>query len=172
MKKFIAKLLGVPTKLEFNNLLGLVEELNAGYEENKQKLGSLGGSFNGLQSDMKVLYGEVSSDIKRVDAKIKAVKPILKVEDPEAVTFIKGILSRHDSQIGTQSTAIQTKVLELNKLQHESKKAVELVKQDSTRLNNLLNGLGITESTQIETLREAFKEVVFKKTDEKKAFLG
>jgi chromosome segregation ATPase len=154
IQNFIAKLLGLPTSLEIAALRQSMETLNSSFEHNTNTLQRVNKEFNEFKSDIRLLYKEVSSDIKRVDGKVSRVKPILKVDDPEAITFIKGILSRHDTQIGTQSTAIQTKVLELNKLQRESEAAVKQAQESSTKLNNVLNGLGLDDLTKPEPFQK------------------
>ena len=154
IQNFIAKLLGLPTSLEIAALRQSMETLNSSFESNTNTMERVNREFNEFKGDIRTLYKEVSSDIKRVDRKVGQIKPILKVDDAEAITFIKGILSRHDSQISTQSTAIQTKVLELNQLQRESKAAVAQAQEASSKLNNVLNGLGLSDLTQEEPFQK------------------
>lgn len=160
MKKFIAKLLGMVTLEEFESLKGEMIALELSNESIINNNEGLKRDTLGFKSDMRLLYKEVSSDIKRVDAKIKAVKPILKVEDPEAVAFIKGILKRHDSQITTQATSIQIKMLELNKLETETRMVLEKAKQASSNLNNVLNGLGLSDITDKNEPFQKLRDVI------------
>ena len=148
MKKFIAKLLGLVTLEDFNKLQGEMLELLSSNDANINAVAGLRRDTDGFKNDMRILYSEVTSDIKRVDAKFKNVKPILKVEDPEAVAFIKGILKRHDSQITTQSIAIQTKMPQLRELENKAEIACRKAQEASSNLNNVLNGLGLSEITE------------------------
>lgn len=147
IKKMIAKFLDLPTTEDIDALTSEVFQLSSLHDATQKEMQGMRADFRTLKSDMKALYGEVSSDIKRVDGKIGRVKPTLKVEDPEAVAFIKGILSKHDTNIGTQQVALQSKILQLKEVEERAKNAVEVSEKASLKINNLLNGLGLTEVT-------------------------
>jgi len=156
MKNFIAKLfglLGLTTKSDFEALQAkvlLLGDENRSLKKSNEEFNVKFQSLSDLRSDMATLYSEVAADIKRVDAKIGMVKPILKVEDPEAVDFIKEILSRHDKQITNQAAGIQTKILQLNSVEGKALAAIQQVKIDSAKLNNILNGLGLNDPSSEE----------------------
>ena len=89
--------------------------------------------MNTLRTDMKTLYGEISTDTRRELKKIGNIKPILKIEDPEAVKFIKDILSVHDKKIQTQQEFLEMKKINLDRL--ESSVDSKLLKLEELYVN-------------------------------------
>ena len=160
IKDKIAQWLGLPTQ---GDIKKISEGVNLLIEQNKdlqEQFDTVKGQFNTLKSDMRALYGEVASDIKRVDKKIKAVKPILKVEDEEAVAFIKGILSKHDRHMNINQESLQSSMREFNSLNKQAALAVEKANKATQTVNNIFNGLGLTEATPDLQVFEAVKTII------------
>lgn len=86
-----------------------------------------------LRSDMKTLYSEISTDTRRELKKIGNIKPVLKIEDPEAVKFIKDILSTHDKKTQTQQEFLEMKRLQL--VDMENKINCKLLKMEELHVN-------------------------------------
>jgi hypothetical protein len=96
---------------------------------------------NQLRNDMKILYQEVNQNVKYFGDKASKIKPVIKVDDPEAVAFMKGILSTHDKRIESQQLYLETKKLELDALEREVRAARSRLEQDiilQNEKNNLI----------------------------------
>ena len=143
MKKRIANWLGLATTQEIDDLKLLGFELDTLHSTAVEEMRGLREDFRSFKKDMSALYGEVSSDIKRVDKKIMAVKPILKVEDKEAVDFIKGILSKHDNKMNNQENQLADSHRALIEMQDTTRKAVDTASEATAKINNVLIGLGL-----------------------------
>lgn len=157
MKKRIANWFGLPTKEDIDEIKNLVMASEVITSATMGEVSDLKERFLELKRDMRALYSEVESDIKRVDRKITAVKPILKVQDPEAVAFIKGILSKHDNKMNTQEFQLAESHRSLIALEDKAQKAVDRAADASTKINNVLVGLGLNlnekEAYSIDNLR-------------------
>lgn len=165
MQKGLAKMLGLPTRQEIESLKSEVFEMNTKYTYALELMTRLGRDMSTLREDMKTLYKGLESDIRNVKMNVKTIKPILKVEDPEAVAFIKGILSKHDHSIATQQNFLEGKMHELRKVEgtirqsaQDATQAVDIATKASVKINNVLNGLGLTDKDSVKN-EEIFAKV-------------
>lgn len=160
MRKFIAKVLGLPTLEEvqkFNEQsMTIALKSDEALESNRKALQSM----NDLRNDMKTLYGELNQDIANVKSNVKQIKPILKVQDEEAVAFIKGILKKHDVNMSNNQTDLHQRTIQLGQLQTKIETATRKAEEASRRLNNVLNGLGMMPEYDNDTLMTTFRGLI------------
>lgn len=124
MRKFIAKVLGLPTK---EDVLMMNLKNNVAVESYRKVLQDM----NKLREDMKTLYTELDQNISNVKMNVKSIKPILKVQDEEAVKFIKDILKRHDINMNNNQTDLTKRGIELNELKSRADAALENIKRST-----------------------------------------
>jgi len=90
----------------------------------------LSAQMDSLRSDMKLLYNETNTNTRFEINKLSRIKPIIKVDSPEAEAFFKSVLSTHDKSIRTQQECLETKMLTLNQLEIEVKWTRSRLEQD------------------------------------------
>lgn len=153
----IRKFLGLNSSEQFDEIIRKLDFLKQETEKSVEMAGQAHNNVTTIRNDMKVLYSSLEQDIKNVKMNVKSIKPILKVEDKEAVDFIKGILSKHDHSIKTQQTFLESKMYELASLEKEIQAMTEQAQEallnserTSLKINNVLNGLGLTEANSLQ----------------------
>ena len=162
-------MLGLPTNEDIDKVVEGFKLLMMKYENSIDEIQQVKSQFGSLRSDMSALYSEVSSDIKRVDKKVKAIKPILKVQDEEAVSFIKGILSKHDIEMTNNQRFLEESKRSSDEALRSAKQAVIEAKDvvlkselANEKVENVLNGLGITPEEPVPhmTIIKAVREII------------
>lgn len=96
----------------------------------KNQAAILTNQMDTLRSDMKLLYNEVRTNSNYEIAKLSRIKPVIKVDSPEAEAFFKSVLSTHDKSIRTQQECLETKMLTLQQLENEVKSTKSRLEQD------------------------------------------
>lgn len=167
MKNFIRKFLGLTSTEE-------IDALKKEISDAKQELflmqshyeAAIAGMFRVredmalLRQDMRNLYSENTQEISRLNREVKSVKPVLKVEDPKAVKFIKGILSKHERHLNTQQSFLESKLLELGRAEAKANNAVNIATEASTKINNVIKGLGLSQGQPDEEVFDALKYII------------
>jgi hypothetical protein len=72
---------------------------------------------------MKLLYNEMDTNLNYEMAKIEKIKPVVKVDSPEAEAFFKSVLSKQDKKVQTQQECLETRILNLNSLENQVRAA-------------------------------------------------
>jgi hypothetical protein len=96
----------------------------------KNQADILTGQMESLRSDMKLLYNEVNTNSNYEIAKLSRIKPVIKVDSPEAEAFFRSVLSTHDKSIRTQQECLETKMLTLQQLENDVKHTRSRLEQD------------------------------------------
>ena len=158
------KKIGILTREDYFEVDALSQELDRKILEAEK-------TFENLMSDYRALYLELTSDIKRVDNKIKNIKPHLKVDDPETKAFIKGILGKHDNKINNMEYDIGNKIIELKGMSNQCEHALQQAKEAIQTVHNIFNGLGLHNPNDFNDARQLIVEGI-KKAREKGEQLG
>lgn len=156
----IAKFLGLPTSEQLKEFNEKVTEVMLSSDAAVQSSLKTREAMQELREDMKTLYNELDSNIRNVEMNVRQIKPILKVQDEEAVAFIKGIFSRHDNNMRNNQTALTNKLLQIDEMQRSADSAVKRATEASNRLNNVLNGLGMMPEYDSEGLIAVFRGLI------------
>ena len=153
MKKRLAKWLNLPTQEEIDELKGLVMMAESTLNAAMTEVSGMRVDIRMDKQAMKALYGELRSDISICNQRISKIKPILRVDDEEAVKFIKDILSKHDHKMNTQERQLTNEIQALVQLKDRVEDAEDTATKASNKINNVLNGLGLTEEMKPEDIK-------------------
>lgn len=96
----------------------------------KNQSGILSAQMDSLRSDMKLLYNETDTNLNFKLSKLSHIKPVIKVDSPEAEAFFKSVLSKHDKDIRTQQEFLENKMFTLQSLENEIKHTKSRLEQD------------------------------------------
>ena len=96
----------------------------------KNQADILTGQMESLRSDMKLLYNEIDTNTRFSLSTFSRIKPVIKVDSPEAEAFFRSVLSTHDKSIRTQQECLETKMLTLQQLENEVKSTKSRLEQD------------------------------------------
>lgn len=160
MKDFIRKFLGLPSTEQIQKLNDELFMMQGKFEDAVTGMIQVREDMSQLRQDMRSLYQEQSSEIARIHNDVKRVKPVLKVEDPEAVKFIKGILSKYDRNLNTQQSFLETKMIELSRAEGQANKAISIATEAANKIDNVINGLGLKDEKPSEEIFEAFRYII------------
>lgn len=105
-------------------------------------------SIEQTKDDTRLLYGELEQNIRNLDSKINRIKPVIKVDDPEAEKFIKGVLSKQDSIIRTQQTAIEEKLYSIQSIERSFETKLSEVNRKFDLILSTLTEIQQKESTK------------------------
>ena len=160
MKKFIEKWLGLVTKEEF---LATKEELSV----TKEELSVTKTQFDNHRRDVATVYANMeqlqNEAIRRFEVNLSKIKPVLKIDDPEAEKEIKRMLSEFIRSVNLQQETIQGMVHTAN----SNRAVLENLLSDNlelhTKISNTVKSLGIIEpDTTDEIFTQAFVDTIRK----------
>lgn len=160
MKDFIRKLFGLPSQADITKMTETLFEIQLRYDQSIEQMFAIQDDMRTLRNDMKTLYADSSGEISRVKRELKLIKPVLKVEDPEAIKFIKGILSKHDHNLNTQQSFLETKMIELNRAEGQANKAITIAAEAATKINNVIVGLGLNSEEPTEEIYTKLRSII------------
>lgn len=159
MKNLIRRWLGISSQLELELQLE-ISSLRSERDSVVSALISNQSAMDDLRSTMEILYSELDTSIRQNEQQIRKIKPVLKVQDPEAVKFIKDILSKHDVNINTQQQFLEAKKLELMKLESELNNSTYVLRQAVDKVNILMSMIGLEKDTSVEDIRKKLSKII------------
>lgn len=87
------------------------------------------GKIELVHQDVRVLYKELQSDIQRLNNKLVMIKPILKVDSPEAEQWIKDVLTKQTGLVRTQQTSIEEQLFKTRELEQSTNSQLGIMKE-------------------------------------------